>query len=42
MFHLLRWISDHWSAVGYVILFWVVPMAIVYLTGKFFNRGFNP
>jgi hypothetical protein len=42
MFHLFHWVHDHWSAVGYIILIWVVPVAIVYLSNKLFSRRLSP
>jgi hypothetical protein len=38
MYHLFHWLRDHWSAIGYITLVWVVPVAIVYLSNKLFHR----
>jgi hypothetical protein len=36
--YLFKWIFEHWSAVGYIALIWVGPVAIVYFSSKLFNR----
>jgi hypothetical protein len=39
---MLDWIYEHLSVVGYMALIWVVPVAIVYLSNKLFNRWISP
>jgi hypothetical protein len=41
MIHLFHWVHNHWNAVGDVILIWVVPVAVVYLSNKLFSRGLS-
>jgi hypothetical protein len=39
---MFQWIYEHGSAVGYITLIWVVPVAIVYLSNKLFSRWLSP
>jgi hypothetical protein len=39
---MLDWIYEHWNVVGYMALIWAVPLAIVHLSNKLFNRWISP